>query len=97
MPVAVAPAECPGGSGSVPPSHVPWPRQPGFPKGSGALVWLIGLLPDGPFPGVIDPISASKLDREASWLITMCWVENQIKEVWGGKGHSAAVLRAGLR
>lgn len=59
---------------------MPWGIQPGFPKGSGASGWLIGLLPDGLFPGLIDPISASKLDREAGWIITIYWVENQMEE-----------------
>lgn len=36
-----------------------------LPQSSGAPDWLIGLLPDGLFPGVIDPVSARKLDREA--------------------------------
>lgn len=62
------------------PSQMPWGTQPGFPKRSGPPGWLIGLLPDGLFPGVIDPISASKPDREAGWIITIYWVENQMKE-----------------
>lgn len=48
-----------------------------------------GAAPSWPFSGVIDPISARKLDREAGWIITIYWVENQIEEVSGGKGHCA--------